>query len=138
VVLPRGIRLVFSAYDRGDFARAVRLGYPAEVVLELGELETIAPDSPPVLRGRDALQRFLEDFHEAFAWTRWTCTELIDFGDSVVFSVNQQSEGRASGARVETVRHSAVRLEDGLAVWQRFYPSREEAIRAIGRDPAEI
>jgi hypothetical protein len=84
------------------------------------------------------LQRWLEAWHEPFAWTRYEVSELLDFGDAVVFTVHQEAEGMASGARTELTLSSAVRFDEALVGWQRFFRTREDAIRAIGRDPAEV
>lgn len=137
--LGRAFRLGFSNYERNDFESTVSLFYSPSVRLERGDIPGLPPDMPSVVEGHADLRRWLEGFHEAFAWIMYEIPEVLDFGDRMTFTMFQAGEGKASGARAELSVHSAIRFgADAAIVWQRFYRDRDEALRGVDVDPAAI
>ena len=90
------------------------------------------------VHGREGVRRWIEQWQDGFAWVRYEVTELLDFGSEFVFSLHQVAEGRASGASTELTSHSAVRFEGALVVWRSWHRERDDALRAIGVDPARV
>ena len=137
-LVSRIVRLAFSAFERGEYAVPMELFYSPDVEFHGGALGETPPGMAYDLRGRPDLARWIEGWHEGFAWIEYDIPELVDFGDRLVFALHQVGEGRGSGVRTELTTYSAVRVEDGLAVWQCWYGDPGEALRAVGVDPAAV
>ncbi|HEX2129323.1 MAG TPA: hypothetical protein VHF58_08925 [Solirubrobacterales bacterium] len=138
-LLPRGVQLAFSAYERGDYRSPIEMYYAPDVDFEAGQLGEAAPlDLALTVSRREDLVPWLEQWVDSFAWVRWDVSEFLDFGDAVVFAMHQEGAGKASGAVTELLLFSAARFERGQVTWQRFFRDRDQAIRAVGRDPDEI
>jgi hypothetical protein len=137
-LVARIVRLAFSAFERGEYAVPMELFYAPDVEFHGGALGETPPGMAHDLRGQAHLARWIEGWHEGFAWIEYDVPELFDFGDGLVFTLHQVGEGRGSGARTELTTYSAVRVEGGLATWQCWYGDPAEALRAIGVDPASV
>ena len=139
IALPRFAQLAYSAFERGEYRATAELAYAPDVEFEAGELRGVVPiDLPLTVSGREGVARWVAGWSEAFAWVRYDVTEFLDFGDAIVFAVNMEGAGKASGVVTNLPLFSALRFERGQVTWQRFFPERDEAIRAIGRDPSTV
>jgi hypothetical protein len=137
-MISRIVRLAFSAFERGEFAVPMQLFYSPEVEYRAGALGETPPGLAHELRGHADMARWIESWHEGFAWIRYGVPEPLDFGDALVFALHQVGEGRGSGVRTEIATYSAARVADGLIVWQCWYGDPDEALRAVGVDPAGV
>ena len=139
IVLPRAVQLAWSAYERGEIRAPIEMAYAPKVAVDVSAIQTAGPIGlPSTTSTREELIQFQVEWTEAFAWMRYDLQELLDFGDAIVFSVVQQGEGKASGAVTGFQMFTALRFEGGRVIWQHFFADRDEAIRSIGRDPAQV
>jgi hypothetical protein len=139
IALPRFAQLAYSAFERGEYRITTETAYAPDVEFEAGELRGVVPiDLPLAVSGREQVARWVAGWSEAFAWIRYEVSEFLDFGDAIVFAVNMEGAGKASGVVTNLQLFSALRFERGQVTWQRFFPERGEAIRAVGRDPATV
>ena len=139
IALPRAVQLAWSAYERGEFREPIEAAYAPDVEIDVRAIQDAGPVGlPNKTSTREELIEFQVEWTEAFAWMRYSISELLDFGDAIVFGVIQEGEGRMSGAITNIHMFTSLRFEDGQVVWQHFFADREEAIRSIGRDPAQV
>jgi hypothetical protein len=139
IVLPRSAQLAYAAFERGEYRTTAETAYAPDILFEAGELRGVVPiDLPLTVSGREAVARWVASWSEAFAWIRYEVTEFLDFGDAIVFGVDMEGAGKASGVVTNLHLFSALRFDRGQVTWQRFFPERDDAIRAVGRDPALV
>lgn len=124
------VRRVYEAADRRDSATVLAL-YDPEVELDVSRTfgDVMGRD---LYRGHDGLRELFRDWHEAWENIEYDYEELIDAGDRVVALVTRRARGRASGADVELKLALVWTLRDGKAVQVVWYPTREEALEAVG------
>jgi hypothetical protein len=138
ILVPRAVLLAWSAYERGEIREPIEMAYAPDVELEVGAIQGAGPIGlPSTMSTREELIDFQVEWTESFAWMRYEVNELLDFGDAIVFGVRQEGEGRASGVIADVQMFTALRFRDGQVSWQLFSLERDEAIRAVGRDPDE-
>jgi SnoaL-like domain len=90
------------------------------------------PDIGRTYKGRDAVAQFWRDWLAAWQTTDFEY-ELIDAGEQVVALVNQRMRGRSTGIEVALGEYAQIaEFRDGLMVHWKFYPSRSEALKAVG------
>ena len=93
------------------------------------------PD-PSAHVGRDAYERLVLGFLEAFSEVTVEVLELIDAGDHVIAStvlhVVLRGQGSASGAGVSDTYVFVSKLRDGLLVEGWEYRTKQEALEAVG------
>jgi hypothetical protein len=134
----RATQLAFSAYERGEFGVAAELFYSPSIEMRGGDLGDIGPDMAYDVTGREGIRHWVERWQEPFAWIKYDVPELLDFGHAMVFTLHQVAEGRASGAPTELETYSAMRLDGGFVSWQGWYRERDDALRAVGVEPASV
>jgi ketosteroid isomerase-like protein len=83
-------------------------------------------------RGHDGVRTYIASLAEVFESLRTEAIEVIEDGDRVVVCNRLRVRGRASGAEVETEFFQAIRFRAGKAFWWAFYPTKEEALDAVG------
>jgi ketosteroid isomerase-like protein len=84
-------------------------------------------------RGYDGLLRARAELAEGLVDLEWRPDEPFDeLGDRVVVGVRASSTGRASGVRSELQIAHLWELKDGRVVRWVVYPSRAEALEAVG------
>ena len=121
------VRKLFEIYNERSFAEHVELIDP-EMVWDFSRVEL--PDGMP--RGRAEFPRFIEAWDEGFESEQMEPRELIDCGDRIVATVHHSGRGKASGIEVEQTFAMVWTLGDGRAVRMDMYPSRAEALQAVG------
>lgn len=123
---------VFATADAGAaWAAALEMMHPE---MEMDVTRLPAPGLARVYAGVEEIARF---------WTEWLDAwgsvgvvediEVIDAGDTVVFSANQTLRGKGSGVEVPMPEYAwTVRFRDGKVVNATLYMSRSEALVAAG------
>ncbi len=122
------VRRLNEAFNRGDTA-----GVAEHLAPDLFYIEKDAYlDTPPVLRGRDALLDAWAQFSGTFQDFRGDLEDLIDAGEWVVTVTHWRGTGTGSGVSIDQVEVIAWRVENGVAVEGRVFASPEEALEAAG------
>ncbi len=88
------------------------------------------PDPSPHI-GRDAYERLVLGFVEAFTKVKFEILELIDAGDRVIASTIVHARVSAGGADVKDSYVFVYKLRDGLIVEGWEYRTRQEALEAV-------
>jgi len=84
-------------------------------------------------RGHDELRRYLGDLAEGLEDWRSEIEEIREAGPDTVFaSIRTRVVGRGSGAPVEAQLGVVFVLSEGKIVRGRTYPTRAEALEAVG------
>ena len=124
------VRSVFEASSRGD-TEAVLAHYDLDV-------EWNAERTQPGVgfgesyRGHDGLRRFFRQWREAWDNDEYELEELIDAGGTVVSVARQQGRGRVSGAAIARPITGVWTIREGKVVRVIWFPTREEALEAVG------
>jgi ketosteroid isomerase-like protein len=126
------IRQGYEAFNRGDLVGAAKdfdPGIEWRIPFQL-------PDSPAdeTYRGPEAVIDFWKAWRAAFDDFRLEIEEIIDAGDRVVVFASVRGRGAGSGADVSTPSFPQVWTlgDDGRPVRADMYPTREEALEAVG------
>jgi ketosteroid isomerase-like protein len=123
------VRDQFAATNERDFPRA--MSYYAEDV----EL-VVHPDAfleRGTFKGRDAVGRWFGNWFATFEpGYRFEITEARDLGDAVLLVARHHGRGRTSGAEVHGETAYVYRVEDGKIRRAELYPSRSDALEAVG------
>jgi ketosteroid isomerase-like protein len=82
--------------------------------------------------GHDGVRDYIATLSEVFEWVRTEPLEVIDGGDWAVVCNRFRARGRLSEVEVEDHFFQAMRLRNGKALWWAFYPSKAEALEAVG------
>jgi ketosteroid isomerase-like protein len=82
--------------------------------------------------GHGGLRQYMADFGEAFERPEMETLEVIPAGDQVAVVTRVSTRGRASGAAVMTESTAVFTLRDGLICREVVYPTRAEALEAMG------
>ena len=82
--------------------------------------------------GHNGLRDYIASLSEVFEWVQTEPLEIIDGGDRAVVCNRSRARGRRSEVEVEQHFFHAIRLREGKALWWDFYPSRAEALEAVG------
>jgi len=91
-----------------------------------------AADDIGVMRGRDALRRYYQDWTDTLSELRAEVEEILYEADDRVAAVIQNSgRGRVSGVPTRGRYYVACIVRDGRIVAGREYATREEALEAV-------
>jgi ketosteroid isomerase-like protein len=127
------VRQVYDAVARRDTESVLAL-YDSDVEWDasrgtpLGELT-----GQSVYRGHEGLRRWFREWYEAWEHLEDHCQELIDAGEQVISVSTIRAIGRVSGLKVEWSERVGVwSVRDGKVVRVVWFPSREEALEAVG------
>jgi ketosteroid isomerase-like protein len=119
----------FQAFERGGLEAVATFWHPD---IEWRAVEGAA-DDVGVMRGRDALRGYYEDWIDTFDQLRAEVDEVIfEADDRVAVSVRNAGRGRASGVLTEGRYYVACIVRDGQIVTGREYETRDEALEAWG------
>jgi ketosteroid isomerase-like protein len=123
------VRRLYALFVRRDLDRA--LSEHADPDFEL-RIPALYPEGGEVLRGRDALERWLARIDEL--WTVWHFEpqRYIDAEAGVIALVRIVAESDSSGVRMERDVGHVWSLSDGRATGVTVYLTREEALEAAG------
>ena len=92
----------------------------------------IAEADDVTYRGHDGVRDYIATLTEAFAWVRTEPLEVVEGSDRAVVCNRFRARGRHSGVEVEDRFFQALRFRDDKVLWWAFYPSRSEALDAVG------
>jgi uncharacterized protein len=126
------MRRGWDAFNRGDTAAALDV-YAADVEFDVSR--DIWGDLVGGGRyyGIEGLLSWLRDLYEAWETFEMTFEELIDAGENQVITVvAARGRGRTSGVEVEHHPAGIGTLREGKVVRLVWYPSRAEALEAVG------
>ena len=117
------VRAGVAEYNRGDFA-ALLARYDPDV-----EFVTLLLGNH---RGRDALQRIVDENEESLPGYGYEIEELVDAGDTVVAALHLTGAGRASQIGLGDEIAFTSTFRDGLVIRQQTFSSKAEALEAAG------
>ena len=124
------VRRYFETFQSGGVDAAAEFWDPD---VEWRAVEDAA-DDVGVIRGRDALRRYYEDWMDTLADLRAEIEEvLFESGDRVAVTVRNSGRGRVSGAAVQGRYYVACIVRDGRIVAGREYATREDALEGARR-----
>jgi ketosteroid isomerase-like protein len=127
------VRRVYDAAARRDGATVLAL-YDPEVELDLSRIPLAALTGRGIYRGHEGLRSMFGDWYEAFEPYEEHCDELIDAGEHVISVVTGRGRGRASGTDVEMPFILVWTIRDGKIVRLVWFPTRADAVEAVGRE----
>ena len=122
------VRKLFGVYNERSFAEHPDLVDP-NVVWDMSRVDL--PDALSYT-GRSEFRHFVEAWDEGFASEQMEAREMVDAGDRVVVVVRHRGQGRRSGIELEETFAMVWTLRDGRATRMEMYPTRKEALEAVG------
>jgi ketosteroid isomerase-like protein len=100
------------------------------------EFEVTVPPSlsvePDTYRGHDGMRHYFESFAEVMDDVRFEADAFFDAGEQIVADTRLTTRGKETGLEVEQHVVQVWTVRDGRAVRAEVYPTREEALRAVG------
>jgi ketosteroid isomerase-like protein len=126
------VRRAWDAFSRGDVPEAF------EVFATDVEFDVSRDIWGPVVgggyyRGVEGIANWLRDLYEAWEKFEMGAAEVIDAGnDEVITVLFARGRGRASGIALEHRPAGVSTLRDGKVVRVVWFPTREEALEAVG------
>ena len=123
------VRKQFAALEGSDLDAVAVFWHPD---IEWRAVEGAA-DDVGVMRGRDRLRRYYEDWISTFDHLRAEVERILfDADGRVVVSVRNYGRGRGSGVETEGRYYVACTVRDGQIVSGREYESSSQALEAAG------
>jgi ketosteroid isomerase-like protein len=107
------------------------------------DFEVTVPPSlsvePDTYRGHEGMRHYFESFADVMDEVRFEAGAFVDAGDRVVATTRLAARARETGLEVEQHVFQVWTVRDGRAVKAEVYPTKAEALRAVGLDtePAE-
>jgi ketosteroid isomerase-like protein len=122
------VRKLLRVYNERSFDENVDLIDP-QIVWDLSRVEL--PDGSSYT-GPLELSGFVETWQEGFDSEHVEAEDIRDAGDQVVVLVRHRGRGRLSRIEVDQTFAMVWTLRDGRAVRMVLYPTRAEALEAVG------
>ena len=122
-----GIERAYEAMSRLDAEAMVALCDP-----DVEFRSRVAESEDVTYRGHDGIRDYIANFAEVFEWVRTEALEVTGDGDRAVVCNRFRARGRRSGVEVEERFFQALRFRDGKVLWWGFYPSKADALEALG------
>jgi ketosteroid isomerase-like protein len=120
------VRAIYECWGRGDFrATADKVAPDFEWKQVHGVVE------PGSHVGADA-NRALRSIFEVYEDFRVEAEEYLDAGDTIIVVTRAHGTGRGSGLHMDQRLAQAWTVLDGTPVRMEQYPSREDALEAVG------
>ena len=121
------VKQVYAAFNRRDADTAVQLVAPGfSFRSEFGAL------SGTRYEGRTGFRQYFRDMAEAWATFHLEIEEIKGHDDAVVVTYRECATGRESGLEVEARGCEVWHVQDGQPTHLDNYPSKEEALEAVG------
>jgi ketosteroid isomerase-like protein len=130
LVLTRLARRVAAAVNRRDFSVLLLAIHP-EIEYRPAP-EQVPPGMETVVHGHDGYVRVWRQMIDAFEDFHAEPEEILDLGDHLLATTQYKGHGSGSGVPVTIPVFQVFRLRRGLAVWQRDFSDRSEALEAVG------
>jgi ketosteroid isomerase-like protein len=122
------VQKLLDVYNERSFGENIELIDP-EIVWDLSRVEV--PDGSSYT-GRSELRGFAEAWEEGFESEHVEAEEILDAGDRVVAMIHHRGRGKSSGIEVDQRFAMVWTLRGGRAVRMDMYPTRDEALEAVG------
>jgi uncharacterized protein len=122
-----GIEQAYEAMSRLDAEALVALCDP-----EVEFRSRIAEADDMTYRGHGGVRDYIASLAEVFEWVRTEPLDVVEESDRAVVCNRFRARGRHSGVEVEERFFQALRFSDGKVLWWAFYPSKTEALEAVG------
>jgi len=123
------LRATTEAGTRTPEAAALFLdGMDPEVVFDPTR---VWPDAR-VYNGRDGVRQFFDRWLRGWEEYGHDVVEVLEAGDDVVIILHEHGRARGSGIEVEHVFAQLWQLRDGKVTRWRAFPTKEEALEAVG------
>jgi ketosteroid isomerase-like protein len=126
------LQAMLDAYnERGVEAMLPYIGPDFEV--------TVPPSlsvEPDTYRGHDGMRHYFATFADVMDEVRFEADVFFDAGDKVVAVTRLVAHARETGLELEQNVVQVWTVSDGLAVRADVYPTKEEALRAVGLEEA--
>ena len=131
------VELVRSAYE--SFERSGRFAAHVATVDFVWDMSKFSgwPEQQ-LYEGAEGAERFLREWVAAWEEWRLELEALHDAGDRVVAIVRQHGRSRTTGMPVDMHFAMVWSLRDGAMARMEMYADTEEALRAVGLDPAAL
>ena len=123
----KNIERAYEAMSRLDAEALVALCEP-----DVEFRSRIAEADDVTYRGHDGVRDYIATLAEAFEWVRTEPLEVIEGSDRAVVCNRFRARGRQSGVEVEERFFQALRFRGDKVRWWAFYPSKSEALEAVG------
>jgi len=94
---------------------------------------SVEPDS---YHGLDGVRRYFELWSDVMDDVRFLAKEFIDAGDQIVVPFRVVARSRETGLELEQHAVQVWTIRDGRALSVEAYPTKAEALRAVGIDEA--
>jgi ketosteroid isomerase-like protein len=121
------VRAIYECWERGDFrATADKVAPDFEWKQVHGVVE------PGSHVGADANRVALRSIFEVYEDFRVEAEEYVDAGDTIVVVVRAHGTARGSGLHIDQRLAQAWTVLDGIPARMEQYPSREDALEAVG------
>jgi ketosteroid isomerase-like protein len=127
------LRSALAAYNERGPQAIVELIDPDFVAVIPSSL-SVEPDS---YRGVEGIRRYFELWSEVMDEVRFFAKEFIDIGDRVVVPFRVVARARETGLEVDQHAVQVWTVRDGRALRVEAYPTKAEALRAVGIEPSE-
>jgi ketosteroid isomerase-like protein len=121
------VRSILDAWNRRDFSAALELVAP-EIRVEGG----LDVDTEGTKEGIPDLQKWTARFWGSFVEFHTEIEECFPVEDDVVVEAHHYGRGKASGVDVEMRNWHICTLRDGKVVRWRLFPTKPEALEAVG------
>ncbi len=125
------VRQIYEATARRDTGKVLSL-YDADVEWVMAHHPRGEMFGGGSIRGHEGLRAWFHAWYEAFDEFEHNCEQLIDAGEHVVSVGVDRGRGRESGIVVEQRLAAAWTVHDGKVVRVAWFPSREQALEAVG------
>jgi ketosteroid isomerase-like protein len=128
------VRRVWDAFERGDLAAATEV-FTEDVEFDVSRDVWGAVVGGGKYHGVEGIAAWLGDLYSAWDAFEITPEEVIDAGKSGVITVlHARGRGKASGIEVEHRPAGVSTFRDGKVARIEWFPSRAEALAAVGTD----
>lgn len=122
------VRSYFATFGSGGVDAAAEFWHPE---IEWRAVDGAADDIG-VIRGRDALRRYYQDWIDTLAELRAEVEEILyEADDRVAAVIRNSGRGRASGVPTRGRYYVACIVSNGQIVAGREYATRKEALEAV-------
>jgi ketosteroid isomerase-like protein len=92
----------------------------------------IAEADDMTYRGHGGVRDYIASLAEVFEWVRTEPLDVVEESDRAVVCNRFRARGRHSGVEVEERFFQALGFRHGKVRWWAFYPSKTEALAAVG------
>jgi uncharacterized protein len=121
------IERAYDAMSRLDAEAMVALCEP-----DVEFRSRIAEADDVTYRGHDGVRDYIANLAEVFEWVQTEPLDVVEESDRAVVCNRFRARGRHSGVEVEERFFQALRFRDDKVRWWAFYPSKTEALEAVG------